>query len=279
MEQIEIRVGELVFDAYADGPADGDLVLLLHGFPESSAEWLHVVPQLADAGYRAVAPNQRGYAKGARPVGVDAYHVTRLTDDVLRFAEAFGTREFHLIGHDWGALVAWHVAAHHPDRVRTLTIVSVPHPRPFADARASDPDQQQRSGYIATFREADAPERMFLDNGAELLRRAVAEAGPEIAAEHVRVLTDPGAMNAALNYYRAWDDALDRLGPVSTPTLFVWSTDDVALGRVAAEATKDWVTGPYRFEVLEGLSHWIPEVAPDELSRLTLEHLESHTNR
>jgi pimeloyl-ACP methyl ester carboxylesterase len=119
---------------------------------------------------------------------------------------------------------------------------------------------------------------MFLDNGAELLRRAVAEAGPEIAAEHVRVLTDPGAMTGALNYYRAWDGALDRLGPVPTPTLFVWSTDDVALGRVAAEATKDWVTGPYRFEVLEGLSHWIPEVAPDELSRLTLEHLESHTN-
>jgi pimeloyl-ACP methyl ester carboxylesterase len=277
VEQIEIRVGEFRFDAYADGAPDGDLVLLLHGFPESSAEWLHVLPQLADAGYRAVAPNQRGYAKGARPAGVDADHVTALTDDVLAIAEALGAREFHLIGHDWGALVAWHVAAHHPDRVRTLTIVSVPHPRPFADARASDPDQQPRSGYIATFREPYAPERMFLDNDAEVLRRAVAEAGPEIAAEHVRVLTDPGAMTAALNYYRAWDDALDRLGPVSTPTLFVWSTDDVALGRVAAEATKDWVTGPYRFEVLDGLSHWIPEVAPDELSRMALEHLESHT--
>jgi pimeloyl-ACP methyl ester carboxylesterase len=278
VEQVEIRVGEFVFDAYADGPVDGELVVLLHGFPESSAEWLHVVPQLADAGYRAVAPNQRGYAKGARPVGTDEYHVTRLTDDVLGIAETLGAREFHLIGHDWGALVAWHVAAHHPDRVRTLTIVSVPHPRPFADARRSDPDQQQRSGYIATFREADAPEELFLDNDAAVLRLAVAEAGPEIASEHVRVLTEPGAMTAALNYYRAWDDALDRLGPVSTPTLFVWSTDDVALGRAAAEATKDWVTGPYRFEVLEGLSHWIPEVAPDELSRFALEHLESHAN-
>lgn len=279
MEQIEIRVGDLVFDAYADGPVDGELLLLLHGFPESAAEWWHVLPQLADAGYRAVAPNQRGYARGARPVGVDAYHVTQLTDDVLGMAEALGTHEFHLVGHDWGALVAWHVAAHHPDRIRTLTIVSVPHPRSFADARASDPDQQRRSGYIATFREPDAPEQRFLDNDAALLRLAVAEAGPEIAAEHVGVLTDPGAMTAALNYYRAWDDALDQLGPVSTPTLFVWSTDDVALGRVAAEATKDRMTGRYRFEVLEGRSHWIPEVAPDDLVRMTLEHLASVPDR
>ena len=211
-------------------------------------------------------------------MGVDAYHVTHLTHDVLGMAEALGSRDFHLVGHDWGALVAWHVAAHHPDRVRTLSIVSVPHPRPFADARRSDPDQQQRSAYIATFREPDAPEQLFLADDAALLQRAVDEAGPEIAAEHVRVLTDAGAMTAALNYYRAWDDALDRLGPVATPTLFVWSTDDVALGRVAAEATQDWVTGPYRFEVLEGISHWIPEVAPDALGALVLEHLASATD-
>ena len=273
MDRTDIRVGDLVFDVLVDGPRDGELVLLLHGFPESAAEWRHVMPQLAAAGYRAVAPNQRGYSPGARPDGVASYHVTCLTEDVLGIADALGAATFHLVGHDWGALVAWHVAAHHPDRIRSLTIVSVPHPRPFADARASDPDQRARSEYIIGFREPDAPERAFLDNDAALLRRAVAEAGPEIAAEHVAVLTSPGAMTAALHYYRAWDDALDRLGSVGTPTLFVWSTNDVALGRVAAEATKDWVAGPYRFEVLEGVSHWIPEVAADALARMTLEHL------
>jgi len=168
--------------------------------------------------------------------------------------------------------VAWAVAGAHPDRVRTLTIVSVPHPRPFAAARSSDPDQRQRSEYIATFREPDAPEHRFLDNDAAVLRLAVAEAGPEIAAEHVRVLTDPGAMTAALNYYRAWGADLDSVASISVPTLFVWSTDDVALGRVAAEATAEWITGPYRFEVLDSVSHWIPEVAPDTVSRLALEH-------
>jgi pimeloyl-ACP methyl ester carboxylesterase len=273
MERTEIRVGDFIFDGLRDGPRDGELVLLLHGFPESAAEWRGVMPPLAAAGYHAVAPNQRGYSPGARPDGVAAYHVTRLTEDVLGIADALGSSTFHLVGHDWGALVAWHVAAHHPDRIRTLTIVSVPHPRPFAEARACDPDQRARSEYIIGFREPDVPERMFLDDDAAILRRAVAEAGPEIAGEHVSVLTDAGAMTSALNYYRAWDDALDGLGPVSTRTLFVWSTADVALGRVAAEATKDWVTGPYRFEVLDGVSHWIPEAAPDTLARMTLEHM------
>jgi pimeloyl-ACP methyl ester carboxylesterase len=276
---MELRVGDWVFEALIDGPSDGDLVLLLHGFPESAAEWHAVLPQLAAVGYFAVAPNQRGYSPGARPVGVDSYHITHLVDDVLGLADELGTHEFHLVGHDWGALVAWAVAGSHPDRVRTLTIVSVPHPQPFAAARASDPDQRKRSEYIATFREPDAPEHRFLDDDAAILRLAVAEAGAEIAAEHVRVLTDPGAMTAALNYYRAWDDVLDSVGPIAVPTLFVWSTNDVALGRVAAEATKDYVTGPYRFEVFEGVSHWIPEVAPDELARLALEHIDAAADR
>src|SRR5690242_1302170 len=107
---MEIRVGELVFDAFVDGPSDGELVLLLHGFPESAAEWQRVQPRLAGAGYLAVAPNQRGYSPGARPVGVDAYDITRLVDDVLGMADALGAHEFHLIGHDWGALVAWAAA-------------------------------------------------------------------------------------------------------------------------------------------------------------------------
>lgn len=277
MDEITVAANGFVFDALADGPADGELVVLLHGFPESMHEWTDVVPPLAAAGFRVVAPNQRGYSAGARPDGVDAYHVTQLATDVLAIADAFSVDEqapptFHLVGHDWGALVAWYVAAHHPDRLHSLSIVSVPHPKPFADARASDPDQQQRSSYIAGFREPGA-EQFFLADDAALLRAVFAEVRPELADAHARVLGDPRAMAAALSYYRAWDDALDELGPVSVPTLFVWSTDDVALGRVAAERTKDFVAAPYRFEVLDGLSHWIPEVAPEPLARLVIEQI------
>src|SRR5262249_30154027 len=144
---MELRVGAWVFEALVDGPTDGELVLLLHGFPESAAEWHAVMPQLADAGCYAVAPNQRGYSPAARPVGVHSYHLTHLVDDALGIAMELGSRGFVLVGHEWGALGAGAVAAWHGDRVPTLAIVSVPHPRPFAAARASDPDQQERSRY------------------------------------------------------------------------------------------------------------------------------------
>ena len=273
MERLDITVGDLVFDAIADGPAGGDLVLLLHGFPESAAEWTHVLPRLGAAGYRAVAPNQRGYAPGARPLGVEQYRIEHLVADVAGMADALGADRFHLVGHDWGALVAWAFADRHPERLRSLSIVSVPHPQPFAAARAGDPDQQARSTYIQGFKDDPAAADAFLADDAALLKLALAEAGPEIVAEHLRILTDPGAMDAGLHYYRAWDEALDSTGVITVPTLYVWSDDDVALGRVAAEQTVDYVRAPYTFEVIEGVSHWIPEVVPDRLADLVLDHI------
>jgi len=273
MQRCDIPVGDLVFDAVADGPADGDLVLLLHGFPESAAEWTHVLPRLSAAGYRAVAPNQRGYAAGARPSGVEHYHITHLVADVLGMADALGADRFHLVGHDWGALVAWAVADRHPERLRSLTVVSVPHPRAFAAARATDPDQQVRSTYIQGFRDDPAAAEAFLADDAALLRLALREAGPEIVEEHLAVLTAPGALDAGLNYYRAWGAELDGTGVITVPTLYVWSDDDVALGRVPAEQTAEYVSGPYTFTVIEGVSHWIPEVVPDRLADLVLDHV------
>ena len=273
MERLDLRVGDLVFGAIADGPVGGDLVLLLHGFPESAAEWTHVLPRLGAAGYRAVAPNQRGYAPGARPLGVEQYRIEHLVADVAGMADALGADRFHLVGHDWGALVAWAFADRHPERLRSLSIVSVPHPQPFAAARAGDPDQQARSTYIQGFKDDPAAADAFLADDAALLKLALAEAGPEIVAEHLRILTDPGAMDAGLHYYRAWDEALDSTGVITVPTLYVWSDDDVALGRVAAEQTVDYVRGPYTFEVIEGVSHWIPEVVPDRLADLVLDHI------
>ena len=273
MERLDLRVGDLVFGAIADCPVGGDLVLLLHGFPESAAEWTHVLPRLGAAGYRAVAPNQRGYAPGARPLGVEQYRIEHLVADVAGMADALGADRFHLVGHDWGALVAWAFADRHPERLRSLSIVSVPHPQPFAAARAGDPDQQARSTYIQGFKDDPAAADAFLADDAALLKLALAEAGPEIVAEHLRILTDPGAMDAGLHYYRAWDEALDSTGVITVPTLYVWSDDDVALGRVAAEQTVDYVRGPYTFEVIEGVSHWIPEVVPDRLADLVLDHI------
>jgi pimeloyl-ACP methyl ester carboxylesterase len=271
---MELAVGDLVFDARAEGPDDGELVLLLHGFPQTSFSWRNQLDALAAAGYHAVAPDQRGYSPGARPADVGEYRVERLVADVLGFADALGVERFHLVGHDWGGAVAWQVAGRHPERLRTLTSLSTPHPAAFRRS-IQDGEQRDKSSYMLFFRSPEA-EPFFLDNDAAGLRALYTASGlaDDAVEEYVRVLTQPGAMTGALNWYRAADPGLvEGLGPVTTPTMYVWSTSDPALGREAAEATAANVEGPYRFEVLEGVSHWIAEEAPDALNALLLEHL------
>lgn len=278
-EPLELAVGDLVFDARVAGPEDGEVVLLLHGFPQTSWCWRNQLPALAAAGYRAVAPDQRGYSPRARPPDVADYGSLRLVDDVLGFADALGAARLHLVGHDWGAAVAWQVAGRHPDRLRTLTILSVPHPHAFR-AALRDPDgsdQANRSSYIDFFRSDGAAEAFTADHAAGLraLFAATGMHGDEVEP-YVEALGTSEAMQAALNWYRAADLTLvEGLGPITTPTLYVWSTNDPALGREAAEATAEHVRGPYRFEVLDGVSHWIAEEAPERLNTLLLGHLRS----
>lgn len=270
-EQAPIDVdGGLVFDALVAGPDDGERVLLLHGFPQSSAIWRPQVDALGAAGYRAVAFDQRGYSAGARPEGVEHYRIGHLVGDALAVG---GTRPFHVVGHDWGAVVAWHLAARHPERIRTITALSVPHPVAFATALASPTsDQRSQSTYIAFFRLSGLAEEALLAGGLAMMLRASAYPGD--IEERVGAMSEPGALTGALNWYRALDFGLVRgVGPVIVPTLFVWSTGDVALAREGAEATARHVAGPYRFEILPGVSHWIPEEVPEVVTRLLLEHL------
>ncbi|HEY3096518.1 MAG TPA: alpha/beta hydrolase [Acidimicrobiia bacterium] len=273
MAQLELAVGELAFEARADGPEEGELVLLLHGFPQTSFSWRYQLPVLAGAGYRAVAPDQRGYSPRARPADLTSYRAERYVEDVIGLADVLGADRFHLVGHDFGGFVAWDVASLHPERLSTLTVVSTPHPAPMAKSILEGGEQRERSSYMLFFRSPEA-EAFFLDNDAAGLRSLYEATGLSEVDEYVRVLTQPGAMTAALNWYRAVDrSTATAMRPITTPTLYVWSTNDPALGREAAEATATHVTGPYRFEVLEGVSHWIPEEAPDALNALLLGHL------
>jgi pimeloyl-ACP methyl ester carboxylesterase len=261
----------MTFTARAEGPEDGRLVLLLHGFPQTSWSWRDQLSALGDAGYRAVAFDQRGYSPGARPPQVAAYTIPDLVADVLAVADWLGGHQFDLVGHDWGGAVAWQVAGRYPERLRSLTVVSTPHPAAFTSAlRDGGADQSQRSWYMEFFQQPDVPEQTFLNDDASALRALFAGDSDE----YVRVLTQPGAMTGAINWYRAASIGdVESMGDVTTPTLYVWSDNDVALGREAAEATGSHVKGPYRFEVLEGVSHWIPEEAPERLNPLLLAHL------
>lgn len=276
---VEIRRGDLTFPVRVDGPDDGETVVLLHGFPEPSSVWSPYLERLAGAGFRAVAPDQRGYSATARPKEVGQYHLDHLVADVLRIADDLGSDRFHLVGHDWGGMVAWAVAAAHPERLLSLTSVSTPHPRALASSlwRSS---QLGRSWYIGFFQVPQVPERVLAAGNGALLRRALRGSGlPGAQADaYADAILEPGALTAAISWYRALRPHSSLgVGRITVPTLFVWSSGDVALGPVGARATGGQIDAPYRFEVLEHTSHWIPETRVDELTALLLDHLHEHT--
>jgi len=267
----EIPVGDLTFDVLISGPDDGIPLVALHGFPESAASWGKVTPLLTAAGYRVIAPNQRGYSAGARPEGVDAYKIEHLVADVVGLLDALGLPDAHLVGHDWGSAVAWQVAGRHPNRIRSLTAISVPHPTAFGWALREDEDQKQRSSYIGLLRqEGKAEEVLSEDNFRRLRAMFDGQIDPEFADEHIRVLSGEGALTGALNWYRAMTRDFGDIDRTTVPTTYVWSTGDTALGRAGAERCGEFVDAPYEFVVLDGGSHWIPEERAEELAEAIL---------
>jgi len=279
-ELLRIDVGDLTFDVRADGPEDGRPVLLLHGFPQTAASWNAVTPLLAEANLRTYAPDQLGYSPGARPDEVDAYSAQNVAQVTCDLMTALGLPRADVVGHDWGANVAWTLAAWHPDRVRSLTAVSVPHPAAYTAAFRADPEQKERSGYIRLFWQAGKAEEVLLADDARRLRRMLSGSDGETGVpaeaidEYVAVLSAPGALTAALNWYRAMSSGT-RVDPVGVPTTYVWSDGDVAIGRTAAEACVNHVTGDYSFVELSGVTHWIPEQAPEQLVEAILGRLAS----
>lgn len=271
---IEVQVGDFVFDAIAAGPADGPAVILLHGFPQTSHSMRHHVERLGAAGYRAIAPDQRGYSPRARPTDIADYEMDHLVGDVIGITDALGIGPFHLVGHDWGAAVAWFTASMHPDRLLSVTPISVPHPIAFANA-LNDPDSGQAaaSGYMNLFRQ-EGTEDSFAANDAALLRTVYTgldEADIEVYAD---ALGTPEAMAGGLAWYRANDFSVaPEIEPITTRTLLIWSDGDMFLLRPGIEASGEQVQGPFRLEIIEGVNHWVPELAADRVSELLLEHL------
>lgn len=270
-ETTPVTVGDLTFDVRMAGAADGEPVILLHGFPENSLSWSGVVPLLVGAGLRVIAPDQRGYSPAARPTGVEAYTTDQLADDVIDLADALGVGTFHLVGHDWGAAISWVIATRHRERLRSLTAVSVPHLAAFGAALRDDADQQQRGSYIGLLRQAGKAERALLEDDARRLRAMYeGHVRPAQIDSYVAQLSAPGALTAALNWYRAMRSDLGSLPPVTVPTTFVWSDQDPAIGRVAAERCGEFVDADFRFVELTGISHWIPEQDSEVLAEAIL---------
>lgn len=265
----------LTFDVIDEGPIDGPVAVLLHGFPQRASSWNAVARMLHGQGIRTVAPDQRGYSPRARPRGRTAYRLGDLASDVTQLIDTLDVGPVHLVGHDWGAVVAWSVATD-PARVRTLTAVSVGHPTAFL--RSMLGSQIAKSWYMGAFQLPVLPERLLSDprrsgrflGGAGMTR--------EMTAAYQEEIVEYGALPGALNWYRALpltNPRAARGGRVRVPTSMVWSDGDVALGRRGIDLTEDYVEAPYSLHVLGGVSHWIPDEAPDVLAEIVCERIDA----
>lgn len=251
------------------GPETGIPVVLLHGFPADRRCWEGVSARLAAAGLRTLAPDQRGYSPGARPTQgyPAAYAMDRLVGDVLALLDAAQAPQAHLVGHDWGGAVAWAVAGAHPERLVSVTSLSTPHPAALARAYLV-PWQVAHSAYVAFFQLPRLPE-VLLGRGLTLgLRRSGLPAA--VADRYAARMAEPGALTAALGWYRALRHSHGAVHRVRVPTTYVWGRHDPFLGRRAAEGTQVFVKTDYRFiELDEG--HWLPELAPQACAEAVLD--------
>ena len=273
--------GELTFDVIDAGPADGPVVVLLHGFPQFNTSWNPVIDRLTAQGYRCLAPNQRGYSPGARPLRRRDYRMSEIVEDIRALIDASGAERVHLAAHDWGAAAAWAAAAELPDRIATLTSFSVPHPGAFLKGLVTS-RQGLMSWYMYVFQLPWLPERYLLGSNGSAVRmsKSLQSGGQstEAADRDAKAMAAPGVLTAALNWYRALPltDPRQTAAKVAVPTMYVWSDKDIALAEKPARNTARYVTGDYRFEILRDVSHWIPDECPDTAADLLLEWFAAH---
>jgi pimeloyl-ACP methyl ester carboxylesterase len=268
-DPIKVEANGLTFNVLDAGAGPG--VLLLHGFPDSHRLWRNQVPALLEAGFRVVAPDLRGFGESDRPEGVEAYSIGHILDDLRGILRALGLPKVHVVGHDWGSAVAWMLATAEPGKVDRLVAVSVGHPGAFARAGVA---QWRRSWYILLFQFAGVAEEVLRRDDWKFLAQFARSGDIERYRED---LSRPGALTAALNWYRAnmppevmvMADP-PPFPPIASPVMGVWGAFDEALGEGQMKGSEDYVTGPWRYERLEHAAHWVPLERPEELNALLL---------
>ena len=259
------------------GEDDKPLLVLLHGFPEFWWAWRHQITPLAEAGYHVVVPDMRGYNESEAPQDVAAYALDVLAADVVAIADAFGAQRFHLVGHDWGAVIGWWVAAHYPERLDRVVLMDGPHPDVWARQAARHPTQALRSTYVAFFQLPWVPEAAlggFDFAGLRAMVQGSAASGafePGALDHYAEAWAHPGSLTAMLNYYRALRErpATGDAARLAPPTLILWAGDDSFLERHVAEAGLA-LCDDGRLEIVEGTSHWLHLERPEQVNRRVL---------
>jgi len=252
---------------------DGAPVLLLHGWPDTHEVWRDQITALAAAGYRVIAPDLRGFGASDRPEGVESYNILFLLADMVGVLDDLGVEKAHVVGHDWGAALAWALGAFVPDRVDHLVALSVGHPSAFV---AAGFPQREKSWYMLLFQFEGVAEQWLSMDGWANLR---AWSGHPGADEAIARLEEPGALTAGLNLYRANVPPSALVEPaiefplVQAPTMALWGADEFALTEAQMTGSEAFVSGPFRYERIEGAGHWLTLEVPDEVNRLLLDFL------
>jgi pimeloyl-ACP methyl ester carboxylesterase len=257
---VQIEANGMIFRArvagFGEGSADKPLVVLLHGIPSTSITWVELIPILEAAGYRVVAFDQRGYSPGARPEGIESYLPERRVEDILAIVDAVGGEAFHLVGHDFGAITGWLATLWHRERILTWTGLSSPHPIALLDAWERDPEQYKRSWYVRAIQLPWLPEILLGASGDRALNLGY-EKDPERKMREIRkVFAEPGAMTAALNWYRVLgiigenEKRLEHT-QIKSPTLFIWGNEDFSVSRWTIDRQENYIDGPYRVVELD----------------------------
>jgi pimeloyl-ACP methyl ester carboxylesterase len=267
-----------------DEAGAGDAVaLFLHGFPESRFSWRHQLPLLADLGWRAIAPDLRGYGESSRPIGKANYHLDHLIEDVAGLFEAAGAKKRLLVGHDWGAMIAWTYALRGRLPLDGLVTMNVPHPAVFGRVIGSSWRQRLRSWYAVFFQLPGLPEAMMTAGNGRAVAGAFSGMAvdksrfpPEVTEVYRKNATIPGAMTAMINYYRANTDMAGAASwpVIEVPTLMVWGEEDAALGIELTEGYEPYVKD-FTLKRLPGVSHWVQQEAPEAVNAELAQWLEA----
>lgn len=275
----KITLNDLEFDYRECGDPKNELVMFLHGFPETSIMWAQLMPEIAALGFYCIAPNMRGYSKNACPKGVKNYTADKIGGDILGIAEALNSDKFHLVGHDWGAAIGWNIVFNHPERILSWTSLSIPHSRAFGKALKEDKQQKKMSRYIGLFLLPVLPELVIRRGDFKAFRKLWKRSSPEVVADYLSVFRRKECLTAALNYYRAnFRKGRKPIGEVATPTLFIWGNKDFAIGAYGAEATAEFMTGEYTFLEVNG-GHWLVQSNFEEVKEAVSAHLVKYKTR
>ncbi len=282
-KSIEINIGNLKFNCRVAGNKENELVIFLHGFPETSHMWKKLMSNISENEFYCVAPNMRGYSVEACPKGKKHYTLEKLANDVLYISEFMNKSKFHLVGHDWGAAIGWKVVHDNQDKILSWTGISVPHLQAFGRAIVIDKEQSTMSQYIKKFQLPYLPEMQIRKNNFKLFRKLWKNSDSNEIDDYLTIFRNRRQLTASLNYYRSNYKLLKKaaigqiLGDIHVPTLFIWGNKDIAIGSYSVNDSHQFMKNEYEFIELDS-GHWLIQTNYEELKKVINKHLKRNKN-